>query len=130
MHCFFREVYVTTFLVKHYDELGIAPSSLAVGTAFARAVDTAAEPLIGWLSDHVRTRHGRRRPVLALASLLAACSFVALFFAPWLAGSSAILPFYIAVFTVFRLAPISSTLAAFGVELTRSLASGKCWCAL
>ncbi len=46
------------------DVVGVPLGYLAIAIALARSFDALSDPAIGWLSDHTRTRLGRRRPYL------------------------------------------------------------------
>jgi glycoside/pentoside/hexuronide:cation symporter, GPH family len=46
------------------DVVGVPLGYLAIAIALARSFDAMSDPAIGFLSDHTRTRWGRRRPFL------------------------------------------------------------------
>ena len=46
------------------DVVGVPLGYLAIAIALARSFDAMSDPAIGFLSDHTRTRWGRRRPYL------------------------------------------------------------------
>jgi GPH family glycoside/pentoside/hexuronide:cation symporter len=62
----------------------------AVGAIFllTRLWDTLSDPLVGVLSDHTRSRFGRRKPWIAVGAALFGASVFAIFFPP--AGVSAV----------------------------------------
>lgn len=61
---------------------GLSPTAVSSAVGAARMVDAFTDPLFGWLSDNARTRHGRRRPLVLLGSLLAGLALPCLFLAP------------------------------------------------
>eukprot|EP00164_Ancoracysta_twista_P010172 GFYU01015269.1.p1 GENE.GFYU01015269.1~~GFYU01015269.1.p1 ORF type:complete len:809 (-),score=267.89 GFYU01015269.1:148-2538(-) len=68
---FLISVYATDF----YTSLGAQLAFLSFFTALARSLDVMTDPLMGWLSDSTRSKHGRRRPYMFLG-----CTFYAVFF--------------------------------------------------
>ena len=55
----------------------------------ARLVDAFSDPLMGWVTDHTKSRWGRRRPYLLLGAVVCGCSLPAVFS---LHGMSSALP--------------------------------------
>ena len=45
----------------------------------ARLVDAFSDPIMGWVTDHTRSRWGRRRPYLLLGAVVCGCSLPAVF---------------------------------------------------
>lgn len=58
--------------------MALAPWMLAIG----RLTDGLNDPVIGWLSDKLRTRWGRRKPLMALGWPLACACFVLVWHPP------------------------------------------------
>jgi glycoside/pentoside/hexuronide:cation symporter, GPH family len=58
-------------------QIGLGLSPIAVGLALMvfRLWDAFSDPLMGWISDHARTRWGRRRPFIFAGALLSALTF-------------------------------------------------------
>ncbi len=50
------------------DELGLPLAQVGVAIAASRVLDVVTDPLMGQLSDRVRTRFGRRKPWIALGT--------------------------------------------------------------
>lgn len=77
-------IIVPTF---YAETLGL--SLAAVGTALLviRVVDALTDPLIGWLSDRIRPRFGRRRAMFALSLPFAGLASIMLFWPPRDAGA-------------------------------------------
>jgi len=74
---------VAVHLNRFYSDFVLVPLALvALAQPLARIFDAILDPFVGWLSDHTRTRWGRRRPWIAVATPLAALVFIALFTPP------------------------------------------------
>jgi GPH family glycoside/pentoside/hexuronide:cation symporter len=74
---------VYVYIPKFYtDTVGIDIALLGLLLFSVRIFDALTDPLLGRLSDHTRTRHGRRRPYIALGSILVALSMLMLFNPP------------------------------------------------
>ncbi len=67
------------------DYVGLSAGLMAWSLLFARVFDAAADPLMGWVSDHTKTRFGRRRPWIVGAAIPLAISFYFLFTPPQVA---------------------------------------------
>ena len=59
--------------------VGIAPAVVGSLIFISKIYDGVTDPLMGVISDHTRTRWGRRRPYLLLGGGLAAASILGLF---------------------------------------------------
>jgi glycoside/pentoside/hexuronide:cation symporter, GPH family len=64
------------------DVVGVPLGYLAIAIALARSFDALSDPAIGWLSDHTRTRLGRRRPYLFLGPPFCGLAFYLLMSPP------------------------------------------------
>ena len=62
--------------------LGLDPAVAGTLILAAKVYDIATDPLMGWLSDHTRSRWGRRRPWLLAGALVSSAAFVLLFNPP------------------------------------------------
>ncbi|WP_294099922.1 MFS transporter [Sphingomonas sp.] len=62
--------------------LGVNPAAIGLILMIARLIDAFLDPLIGWLSDNSRSRWGRRRPYVALGSVLCGLTFPLVWFVP------------------------------------------------
>jgi glycoside/pentoside/hexuronide:cation symporter, GPH family len=61
---------------KFYADVVAVPLGyLAIAIALARSLDAMSDPTVGWLSDHTRTRLGRRRPYLLVGPPLCGIAF-------------------------------------------------------
>jgi GPH family glycoside/pentoside/hexuronide:cation symporter len=66
-----------------YTDTVLVPAGLlAVAMAIARAFDAITDPLMGWITDHTRTRWGRRKPWLPLGVPLCALFYWIMFLPP------------------------------------------------
>jgi GPH family glycoside/pentoside/hexuronide:cation symporter len=62
--------------------MGINPTSLGVVLAILLTWNAFSDPLMGNISDNARTRWGRRRPFIAVGSVLAGCIYPLFFHMP------------------------------------------------
>ena len=73
----------TTFMAFYYvDLLGLDIRIYSLALLFYAVFDAIDSPLYGFLSDRTRTRFGRRKPWLMVASVLFGVSFIAFFSPP------------------------------------------------
>ena len=79
------------FLKFATDLLLLAPEAIAVLFAAARIWDAVIDPLAGYISDRTRTRFGRRRPYMLVASVALPVTFFWLFNPPATLDGSALL---------------------------------------
>jgi GPH family glycoside/pentoside/hexuronide:cation symporter len=112
---------ILVLLPKFYSDVVLVPLAyIAAGIALARAFDAMTDTFMGFLSDHTRTRWGRRRPWMAVGAPLCAVAVVALFAPPESLGPRAASVWFTATFMLyflfhtFYLIPHS----ALGPELT------------
>ena len=100
--------------------LGMNPALVGLVSAIPRLTDALTDPLMGYISDHARTRWGRRRPFIFAGAIAAGVLYVLLwqlpigrsdvfYFVYFLVGS---ILFYLA-YTVF-----ATPWVALGYELT------------
>ena len=59
--------------------LGIAPWLVGLALTLIRVWDAFVDPVVGWLSDNLRTRFGRRRPFILIAGVLSGLMLPILF---------------------------------------------------
>src|SRR6516162_975353 len=71
-----------------YISLGLSAFWLGVILIIPRLWDAIADPLVGHLSDNLRTRWGRRRPFLLVGGFAVAVSFVCMWWVPKYAGAT------------------------------------------
>jgi len=88
-----------SFLLLFYNQLVGLPSAWVSGAiALALVVDACVDPIIGQLSDHWRSRWGRRHPFMYAAALPVAVSYLLLWNPPH--ASHAVLFVYLAATAV------------------------------
>ena len=51
--------------------LGVAPWLVGLALTLIRVWDALIDPIVGWLSDNLRSKYGRRRPFILIAGILA-----------------------------------------------------------
>jgi len=74
-----RQIFYAIFLT---DVVGLDPRLASVAAFVGIVWDAVNDPLVGALSDNVRTRWGRRRPFLLIFSVPFALAFILLWWAP------------------------------------------------
>lgn len=74
-----RQIFYAIFLV---DVVGLNPLLASIAALVGVVWDAINDPLVGMLSDRVRTRWGRRRPFLLLFSIPYGLAFIILWWAP------------------------------------------------
>ena len=62
--------------------MGISPITLGIIMMILRAWDAVSDPLVGNISDNARSRWGRRRPFMFVASITTACLLPLFWFVP------------------------------------------------
>ncbi|MBU1084293.1 MAG: MFS transporter [Candidatus Omnitrophota bacterium] len=50
--------------------LGVSPWLVGLALTLIRVFDAVVDPVMGWLSDNLRSKHGRRRPFILIAGIL------------------------------------------------------------
>jgi GPH family glycoside/pentoside/hexuronide:cation symporter len=106
-------VIVPTFYADH---LGIPLAAIGTVLLMIRLVDAASDPVIGWLSDRVSPKAGRRRTVFLLSLPLTALSAFMVFWPPDKAGTG-----YLAFWGILLSIGYTATLlpyTAWGAELS------------
>jgi GPH family glycoside/pentoside/hexuronide:cation symporter len=112
---------IYVLMPKFYSDVVLAPLGfIAIAIALARAFDALTDPAMGWISDHTRTRFGRRLPWIALGTPLTALVVIALFGPPASLSPSASAAWFAATFTLYFLfhAVYWIPYSALGYELT------------
>ncbi|NIM07345.1 MAG: MFS transporter, partial [Armatimonadetes bacterium] len=102
------DVTLTWLLKRYYPDsssvttiASVSAVAFVVAAVFGRVVDALADPLVGYWSDRLRSRLGRRKPFLLVGAPLLALMFV-LIWTPPVPGMSPINGAYItAAFAVF-----------------------------
>jgi GPH family glycoside/pentoside/hexuronide:cation symporter len=113
-----RQIFYAIFLT---DVVGLDPRLGSFGALAGIVWDAINDPLIGYLSDHLRSRWGRRRPFLLFGAIPFGLAFVLLWTAPQLDSEVGTLLYVTLAFmladTVFTL--VSVPYYSLTPELTR-----------
>ncbi len=73
----------SSLLLLFYNQvLGVPAAWVGAAIAIALVVDSVLDPVVGYISDHWRSRWGRRHPLMYFASIPAALSFLVLWAPP------------------------------------------------
>jgi len=96
--------------------LGMNPATVGIILAFSRLTDALLDPIMGYISDHSRTRWGRRRPYIVSGAIASGLVFAAIWQIP--AGHSQSFYFW------FFLIGVSLFYAAFSIYATPFVALG------
>ncbi len=76
------------FLFFLTDYVGLSPALAGLVFAVGKGVDAITDPLMGYVSDITRSRHGRRRVYFLVGIVPVALSFVLLWVPPFRGGRS------------------------------------------
>ncbi len=92
------------FLLLYYNQvLGLPEAWVGAGIMAALVVDALADPLIGYLSDHLHSRWGRRHPFMYAAAMPVAASYWLLWNPPAGLPPARLFAFFVAVAILVRL---------------------------
>lgn len=83
------------------DTVGLRPSLVAVAIFIGRTWDWVNDPIQGYISDHIRTRWGRRRPFLLFGAVPFAVAFALLWWIPPIHSEIGLLIYYTAAYFLF-----------------------------
>ena len=100
--------------------LGMNPALVGLLGALPRLTDAITDPLMGYISDHTRSRWGRRRPYIFFGAIAAGLVFMALWQLPRDQSESFYFWFFLVGSLVFYLAytVFATPWVALGYELT------------
>ncbi len=100
--------------------LGMSPGLVGLLGALPRLTDALTDPLMGYISDHTRTRWGRRRPYIFVGAIAAGLMFALLWQLPEGRSEQFYFWFYLGVSLIFYLAytVFATPWVALGFELT------------
>jgi len=118
---FFGNAAVQTYANSVYVMLlHLSPQTLGLILALPRLWDAVTDPVMGYFSDNLHTRWGRRRPLIVLGAILQAVAFGAIWMVPEGLGSTGLalwlgitLMIFYTAYTVFSVPFIS-----LGYEMT------------
>jgi glycoside/pentoside/hexuronide:cation symporter, GPH family len=111
---------VYVYIPKFYtDVVGINVILLGYILFSVRIFDAFTDPVIGYLSDHTRTRFGRRRPYIAMGSVFSALAMIFLFNPPRTDPSIEIVWFGVFIYALFLFWTIATVpYESMGPEIT------------
>jgi len=99
-----KDILFQVLLLFHYQQnLGLSGTLLGIGAVMALAVDAISDPLVGHMSDRVRTRLGRRHPFMMIALLPTAACFYAILNPPMAMGEMALFAWYVSFSVLARI---------------------------
>jgi Na+/melibiose symporter-like transporter len=108
---------VIVFIPRFYsNDMGIAVATVGTIMLLSRVFDVMTDPIMGYLSDHTRSRWGRRKPWIALSVPVMMLSVYQLFLPPEGAGAGHLLlwSMLLSIGTTLMLIPYY----AWGAELS------------
>ena len=106
--------YLPAFLTQ---SVGLSFAMVGLLMVGARSLDSIADPVIGWLSDHWRTGYGQRKPWMIAGAPLISAGALALFLAPAGAGFAFVLAASLALHLGYSL--IVTPHGGWALELSR-----------
>jgi GPH family glycoside/pentoside/hexuronide:cation symporter len=100
--------------------LGMNPALVGLLGALPRLVDAFTDPLMGYISDHTRSRWGRRRPYILIGAILVGIAFALLWQLPENKSESYYFWYFLAGSLIFYLfyTMFATPWVALGYELT------------
>jgi GPH family glycoside/pentoside/hexuronide:cation symporter len=102
----FRDAPALLLLVFMTNYLAVPPAVAGIAVFIPKIVVIVVDPLVGVLSDRLRTPWGRRRPLMLAGALLTSLGFIALFYVPAL-GSPVARAAYVCVILTLAFAACS-----------------------
>ncbi len=81
---------LASFWLMNYftDTLGLLPALAGTAIMIGRVWDAVTDPMVGFLSDHTRTKWGRRRPYIFIGAILMFIFMVIMFTNPRIANQT------------------------------------------
>jgi GPH family glycoside/pentoside/hexuronide:cation symporter len=89
------------FAIFLTDVVGIRPALAAIAIGIGRTWDYLNDPLFGYISDHTRSRWGRRRPYLLFGPIPFAIIFTLMWWRPPIQGDVALVIYYAFIFVLY-----------------------------
>ena len=94
-------IVVAYFAIYLTDVVGLRPEIVAIPFFVGRVWDWVNDILFGYISDHTRTRWGRRRPFLLFGAIPFAIAFALMWWRPPIQGEVALVIYYIFAFVLY-----------------------------
>ena len=96
---------LTYFVLMYYSQvLGLSATLASFAVAAGLAIDAVSDPLIGWWSDHFRSRLGRRHPFLYASIVPLSLSYYLIWVPPETLSESGLLIYLLVMCVCMRLA--------------------------
>jgi GPH family glycoside/pentoside/hexuronide:cation symporter len=83
------------------DTVGLAPARVAVAIFIGRTWDWVNDPIQGYISDHIRTRWGRRRPFLLFGAIPFGLTFLGMWWIPPIESQIWLMIYYAVMYFLF-----------------------------
>lgn len=106
-------IYLPSFYAT---EVGLGLTAAGTALLVARIFDTVTDPMAGYISDRLKGRWGRRKPLIVIGAFIAALSMLALVHPPTEAGFVYLLVSSLCLYAGWTLVVVPYT--AWGAELT------------
>ena len=111
---------IYAFAMLYYTQaLGLSFAQAGIAFSIAAFWDALVDPAMGFISDHTRTRWGRRQPYIVGGGLVMAASFYYLWAVPGCFRGELLFPYLVAINLVYRTAyaVFSIPYTALGFEI-------------
>lgn len=112
-------VMISVYITQFYEKLGASLAYLSFFIALARSLDVLTDPMMSHITDGFRSKWGRRRPFMAVGSILYAALIIALFSPPNAMDGTAVALWFGGTYILFFLSDtlLSIPYNALGPEL-------------
>ncbi|MBL4827136.1 MAG: MFS transporter [Spongiibacteraceae bacterium] len=98
-----KDIAFRTYLLIYYNQIIGAPAALVSAAIMtALVVDAISDPIVGQFSDNLKTRWGRRHPLMYASAIPAAASFLMLWMPPQGLSNTALFIYLVAVSSLVR----------------------------
>jgi GPH family glycoside/pentoside/hexuronide:cation symporter len=94
-------IVVAYFAIFLTDVVGVRAGIAAIAIAIGRTWDYINDPMFGYISDHTRSRWGRRRPYLLFGPIPFAIVFALMWWRPPIQGDIALVVYYAFIYVLY-----------------------------
>ena len=103
------------------DVIGLSPTKAGLAILLGKGWDAISDPLMGYISDHTKSRFGRRRIYLIVGFIPLALSFTMMWIPVQFSSETFILVWYIAAYLLFStfLTMVWAPFTALNAEMSR-----------